>query len=148
MPILLFLLGFVLVVPAISCPPNSLNVVEPQTQKPDCLERWALKTIVMVTEQECVPCAELLERIHQEQKAKKNEWKVVLVWVGSDLPSCLSSALKMSSFAQSWCASRQELTGKWKVDSTPVVFWQNGEKKEIQRGNFPKQVALPWNAPE
>jgi len=130
--------------PAVSCPLGELSVVEPQTQKVVCLNKWKANTLVVVTEKDCGPCSELLDRIRLT--AEKNPRKIELVWVETDLNSCLSSALKMASFASSWCSSRTELKNQWQVESTPIVFWEQNNRRRTQTGSVEKNRSLPWNA--
>ncbi|NBX91812.1 MAG: hypothetical protein EB078_09340 [Proteobacteria bacterium] len=130
----------------ISCPGDSLSVSDPLTQQQTCLQRWSSKSLVMVTESDCHYCQLLLKRIQSEAR-KPDLFELVLVWVDSAPDYCLSAAQKFSTLGKNVCSSRRDVEQKWKINSTPTIFWKEKGIPRVQKGLVDTNKPLLWNIP-
>lgn len=131
---------------AIECPVDRVIASDPGTQALSCVSRKQEDLLFIVSEKDCPACANLLNRIWQERKMGHPREMVVL-WIESDPRRCLEAAQKWGKTFQSYCTSRGEVQNKWRIDSTPRVYWVKNDKLLEQKGLVDKRRPLPWNIP-
>jgi thioredoxin-related protein len=140
---LVFVFCFLMSAAGIGCMEDELSGLIPVTQKPICVRRWQNEQMTVISEEDCIFCRELLERMRKEMPAIEKK-RVELLWIDSNPVSCLKSSQQFTEFGSARCVSRREVAEKWGVSSTPVMFWIQKDKKFTQKGLVDRKKKLPW----
>ncbi|NBX75790.1 MAG: hypothetical protein EBQ92_04485 [Proteobacteria bacterium] len=127
----------------LGCGDDELPGLIPMTQKSVCIRRWDKEQIVVISERDCVFCRELLVRMRKEMSVLDQK-KVEVLWIESSPAACLENAQRFPEFGIAKCISRRVVADKWGINSTPIVFWVQDEKRMLKKGLFASQQKLPW----
>ncbi len=124
------------------CFPPSIAARVPQTGQVECIHQWKADTLLVVSELNCEPCSRLLYRMKKERSRKR---AVTVLWLEPNEKNCIEASLKVSGFAKSLCSTAQNVKEEWGLNSTPTVFWLEGQIQREQKGLLDAQESLPWN---
>jgi len=120
------------------CPTEDLNVFSPFTSRNGCVSRWKPESATLVIERDCQPCQKMLKDLSgRKKKFLKKLIEIVIIEESSE--ECLKEAIKVQLTNRPlsvWCSKRQALKEVWRLSSTPVLFWQEGESRQMQVGLF------------
>jgi hypothetical protein len=70
--------------------------------------------------------------------------RVEVLWIESNPASCLAISQQFPEFGSARCIMRKEVSEKWGVTSTPVIFWIQKDKQNTQNGLVDQKKKLPW----